>query len=444
MPPLPLLLLLSAASVRSAWSSVPWSSVGSVGSVGRRRRRSSVGSVVVVVVDRCSVVSGRVRIPSWWRSSCRRCRCRRSRPPRSPGRRSPRSDRRRAGACCRAAVPVGVAVVGCLIMRVGILVHALLLRSEYRVEDRVGVVDLEAVSQPWRRSPPGCCPKPPSGWPAGARRRGCRAPGWADGAALVRGPGRATALRWEPRLRRLPTGASRLGRDCPQLGLSLERSSRCSDCCRIASAWAISESVARPARRAARRRSVGLGLASARWRRACRFGVVDHLDSAARSAASTIAASRCGRCRVASGGGCGGGLLRFTRWTLEANRRSVQPPARSGPASTSSGGSSRSVAGAGTLTTSPRPSRSAPIAWASIPSSRPTPTMRPRPRTSRDAVERREPLAQFGAQLPHLPQQRRVVDDVEHRQRRRGRDRAAGEGRAVVAGLEHVGRGRRR
>ena len=53
-----------------------------------------------------------------------------------------------------------------------VLVHRLaLLRSQDRVEDRVGVLDLETVSQPLRRSPPGCCRRPPSGSPAGGRRR---------------------------------------------------------------------------------------------------------------------------------------------------------------------------------------------------------------------------------------------------------------------------------
>ena len=49
---------------------------------------------------------------------------------------------------------------------------SLVLRSEDRVEDRVGVLDLEAVSQARARSPPGCCRRPPSGSPAGGRRRG--------------------------------------------------------------------------------------------------------------------------------------------------------------------------------------------------------------------------------------------------------------------------------
>ena len=60
------------------------------------------------------------------------------------------------------------------------------------------------------------------------------------------------------------------------------------------------------------------------------------------------------------------------------------------------------------------------------------------------AVERLEALAQLRAQLAHAAQQRRVVDDVEHGQRGGRGDRAAGEGRAVVAGLEHVGGDRAR
>ena len=48
--------------------------------------------------------------------------------------------------CGRCAV--GAAVVGCPIRRVGSSCISLVLRSEYRVEDRVGVLDLEAVSQP--------------------------------------------------------------------------------------------------------------------------------------------------------------------------------------------------------------------------------------------------------------------------------------------------------
>ena len=66
------------------------------------------------------------------------------------------------------------------------------------------------------------------------------------------------------------------------------------------------------------------------------------------------------------------------------------------------------------------------------------PSIRPRPRGSRPrlAQARGEPLALVAA-----PSTRKlvVVHHVEHRVRGRGDHRAAGEGRAVVAGLEHVG-----
>ena len=76
--------------------------------------------------------------------------------------------------------------------------------------------------------------------------------------------------------------------------------------------------------------------------------------------------------------------------------------------------------------------------------SRPTPTIRPRPRVSRTPSSCSSPSRSRVAQLAHAAQQGRVVDDVEDGERRGSRDRAAGEGRAVVAGLEHVGGGRGR
>ena len=115
---------LGRRSTPSSWSSARWS---------RSRRTWSVG----------------FRGWSSWSSRCR-CRCRRSRSPRSRGRRSPRSGRRPAAACCRAAgCAVGAAVLGLAHQSgSGPRASPLLLRSEYRVEDRVGVLDLEAVSQP--------------------------------------------------------------------------------------------------------------------------------------------------------------------------------------------------------------------------------------------------------------------------------------------------------
>ena len=57
-----------------------------------------------------------------------------------------------------------------------VVVHRLAcLRSEDRVEDRVGVLDLETRFAAEPRSPPCSSPRPPSGSPAGGRRRGCRA-----------------------------------------------------------------------------------------------------------------------------------------------------------------------------------------------------------------------------------------------------------------------------
>ena len=144
------------------------------------------------------------------------------------------------------------------------------------------------------RSHPGCCPRPPSGWPAAVRRRGCLA---RAGAARPR-PLRlgATALRYRPL-----AAADRIG--APVLAAILRPrraaaslppggATRSSASPRTASACPTSESVdsESAARRSATRRSAS-ACASSRRRLAC-SSASSITDTAARSAASTMAPIR--------------------------------------------------------------------------------------------------------------------------------------------------------
>ena len=94
------------------------------------------------------------------------------------------------------------------IMRVGVLVH-LVLRSENRVEDPGGVLDLETTSQPRFDLPPGCCRRPPFAWRAGGRRRSLAERRAAADFGLLVGLRGSTGFRcgvgW---LRRRPAGSS--------------------------------------------------------------------------------------------------------------------------------------------------------------------------------------------------------------------------------------------
>ena len=63
------------------------------------------------------------------------------------------------------------------------------------------------------------------------------------------------------------------------------------------------------------------------------------------------------------------------------------------------------------------------------------PTISPRPRTSRTPGSSREAARSRSPQLAHAREKRRVVEHVERGVRGGGHDRAAGERRAVVAGL---------
>ena len=66
------------------------------------------------------------------------------------------------------------------------------------------------------------------------------------------------------------------------------------------------------------------------------------------------------------------------------------------------------------------------------------PIISPRPRTSATSARSSSPRREAPAELADAPQQLGIVEHIERGQRRRGDQRPAGEGRAVVAGLEAV------
>ena len=121
----------------------------------------------------------------------------------------------------------------------------------------------------------------------------------------------------------------------------------------------------------------------------------------------------------------------------------VTAPRRSRAAETTSGGSSRIVAGPVALITSRcsssarRASSTAEHAVGEVDADH-----QPAAADRGDARQLGEPGPQPLAQRPHALQQRRVRADLQRHQRRRCHQRAAGEGRAVIAGLEHVGQSR--
>ena len=286
MPPLPPSSFGRGRRSASSWSSVPFLRLGRsvFGRLGRRRRPRSSRRFGRSVVGRV----GRFR--AGWRSCC------------SPSSlagdhddRDHQADDHRDQAgdqqphVAVRALAVGVAVVGPII-RVGSSCIELRLRSEDRVEDRVGVLDLEAVSQPRRdllpaaagdghlgrqQAGPGGAPRAAGvkrgdgGWRLLDRRDRARVGGARRLAA------RAGASRGPRRVRRSSSSseASSVGRRrC--LGLGDQR---------VGQLGQLGEPLGDD--------PVGLGLGLGELPRAC-FSASSITCSAARSAASTIAASR--------------------------------------------------------------------------------------------------------------------------------------------------------
>ena len=123
--------------------------------------------------------------------------------------------------------------------------------------------------------------------------------------------------------------------------------------------------------------------------------------------------------------------------TFRGERRRAATRRRSAPRSTTSGGRKRSVRGPVALTTS-RCSSSARRASSGASASTSIAAISPRARTSATRGSSRRPSREPLAELADAGEQRLVVEHVERRVGRRAGQRAAREGRAVVAGSEDV------
>src|SRR6476646_4908505 len=263
------------------------------------------------------------------------------------------------------------------ISRVGSSCICLSLRSQDRVEDRVGVLDLETVSEALCDLLPAAAGNRHLGREQ-ARSRSIRAPGVRLGLGID-GPRRRhrrlLARRPERRLLAAELRPRRLQGCLQALGLPPQRD-RLSE----QGVEQLGDLLHPPLGL-----SVGFGPCLRQIAARLLFGVVDDtLGGALGGLDDRLQAlggvSPQGLLLLGDVGRLAGAAHRCEKPRSDS---SIRPTAKSTwSESITSGGSRRRVSGRGTLTTRPRSSRSAPTAAASMPSARPTPTMRPRPRVS--------------------------------------------------------------